>query len=229
MFPTLIIAIILAAIAMIGISFFILKNISVDKSSSQEDIISEIKKSEKALTQFIKNKDSFASKLQMETLIKMTQDIEAELKSTQDGLKEIGIKLDTQQEAIEKKEAQQQELKSINLNEEEKLKFILASYNSVSQEATNFEHRIGVALNKIDDLIQDQSLDANQKDIVEKLAKVLSSTGTLLRNLITEYGSINSRIEQILQQQTDLEDEYTRLVEQQLGDEDLTNKSKKKA
>lgn len=227
MLPTLIIAIIIAAIALIGISIFILKNISVDNSSSQEELINEIKKSEKALVQFVKNKDYYASKLQMKTLVKMIEEIGAGLKGAQDELKEIEIKLDTQQETIERKEAQQQELKSINLNDEERLKVLLSSYGSISQEATDFEHRIGVALKKIDELVQDPSLDANQKDVAEKLAKVLGSTGSLLRNLITEYGSINSRIEQIVQQQTDLEDEYTRLVEQQLGEEDLTESGKK--
>ena len=54
--------------------------------------------------------------------------------------------------------------------------------------------------------------------IFEDLNRALSDGGALLRDLITEYQSVNERLDMLRIQHEDLEEEYTKLVEQQLGE-----------
>ena len=56
-----------------------------------------------------------------------------------------------------------------------------------------------------------------QKAVLQELSNTLTNSGSVLRDLLTEYESINERLNMLKLQLNDLEDEYTKLVEKQLG------------
>jgi predicted nuclease with TOPRIM domain len=67
-------------------------------------------------------------------------------------------------------------------------------------------------------MLSELQLTLDQRAVLEELNNALISAGSRLRELLTEYSSVNQRIQALQQQLKDLEDEYTKLVEQQLGE-----------
>ncbi|MGI6525244.1 MAG: hypothetical protein ACOX2O_08165 [Bdellovibrionota bacterium] len=214
----LIIALIVAIVIIVGAAFFVYKEMGASQSSSKDATISNIKKIEETIANLIKSGEMCASKAQLETLTNMLKQVTEDLEKGRACLEGIESKLDQAQELVEKKEAQQQELKSSNEEDESRLAGLLSSYEDISTESVALERCLAEALKELDGMVQELELTPDQKDVLDDLSKVLSSAGALLRDLITEHASINERLTQIKQQKQDLEDEYTRLVEQQLGE-----------
>jgi predicted nuclease with TOPRIM domain len=58
----------------------------------------------------------------------------------------------------------------------------------------------------------------SQREMFLGLQSTVEEAGARLRDLLMEYQTVNERLNMLRQQHSDLEEEYTRLVEQQLGE-----------
>jgi chromosome segregation ATPase len=174
------------------------------------DITSEL---EKLLTQV----DGFASKGQFDTLSAMVDTTKSNLESENTKLKELEARLDEAQDAVEGKESTQQELKTAREEDEVKLEQLLAAYTEISDQAIALEQQLAQSMKNLDAIIADVELSDDQREQFEELAETLSAAGSNLRNLLMEYEAVKQRLDMLQEQHRDLEDEYTRLVEQQLG------------
>lgn len=157
------------------------------------------------------------SKAQLESVIRETQDLVAGLDSQQKLLKDVELKLDVAQKDVEIKEQTQQESKSSKEEDEIKLQELLASFGDISSESIALEQQLAQSMRNLDTLINEVPMTDDQKAMLTELSEVLVASGSRLRDLITDYQAVNERLEGLKQQHTDLEDEYTKLVEQQLG------------
>ena len=70
----------------------------------------------------------------------------------------------------------------------------------------------------LDNIMAELELTEDQRGLLDELSKALTSAGSNLRDLLMEYEAVKTRLENLRQQHLDLEEEYTKLVEQQLGE-----------
>ena len=140
------------------------------------------------------------------------------LESQRQTLKAIESKLAQAQKQIEEKEAYHQDLKTAKADEESKLKALLERYSTLSSEAIALEQQVAQSMKDLDSLMSTASLSPEQKAVFTSLSENLEAAGNRLRDLITEYETVHGRLKTLSDQLADLENEYTRLIEQQLGD-----------
>lgn len=180
--------------------------------------VKEIEASTATLKDLLKFKDSYASKPQYQKIETLLQTASADFAKEKATLKEIEGKLDTAQKLVAEKETQQQEIKSAKLEDENKLNELLAKHEELSNQAIALEQKLAQSMKNLDNLLNELELTQDQKAILQDMSNSLTSAGTRIRELLTEYNGVNERLQMLKQQHLDLEDEYTKLVEQQLGD-----------
>ena len=132
-------------------------------------------------------------------------------------LKEIEASLVKAQKAVEEKEAQQQEVKTLKEEDETKLIELLTTFETLSSESITLESELAHTLKNVEEMLSSATLTDQEKEILTEFNEALFSASSRLRDLMTEYGVVKERLEGLQGQFKDLEEEYTRLVEQQLG------------
>jgi chromosome segregation ATPase len=201
-----------------GAFFFIQRSLGSSVGAEKETLIESLKEMDQDLVKLAKHTGSFASRAQFDTLVDMVEQAQTNLEKEKASLKEIESRLDVSQKDVEQKEFQQQELKSAKEEDELKLQQLLESYENVSSESISLEQQLAESLKNLDTILGEINITDEQRAVFEDLNSQLSTSGGLLRELITEYNSVNERLNLLREQHEDLEDEYTRLVEQQLGE-----------
>ena len=212
------IALVLSAGLILGALIFLKRTIASAVGSDQERVGSEIKQVDERLAESVKQKDGFASKAQLDYLAGQVGALSQSLTQEKTSLVEIEKKLDAAQKNVEGKEAHQQEMKSAKEEDERKLQELLESFQNVSDEAVALEQRLAASLKNIDKMKEQLTLTNDQRAMIDNLSSTLENSGSRVRDLLMEYSSVNERLVQLTQQHTDLEEEYTKLVEQQLGE-----------
>ena len=213
-----IIALIIALGLIGGMLAFMRAKMASTNSDNREEIVARLKEANAKLVEFTKHVSSYASKGQLTTLEKLLREVRGDLEREKTALKETEAKLDAAQVGVEQKEALQQELKTSRQEDEEKLEKLLSNYSQMSSESVELEQKLAASLKSIDTMLDQLELNEDQRAVIGELSKALTSAGSLLRDLITEHSAINERLNMLRQQHEDLETEYTRLVEQQLGE-----------
>ncbi len=213
----LIVTLVSAAI-ILGTALYLRSSIRSSVGSERDNMIKKIREAEGKLKELLKYSDGYASKMQYETLTQMLEQIKTELELEKNAVQEIEKKLDKAQEDVEQKEGQQQELKTAREEDERRLQELMANFSSISDESRQLERKLADSLKELDRMLEELELTPDQRDVLDQLSRALSIAGGLLRDLITEHAALHERLEQLQQQHKDLEDEYTKLVEQQLGE-----------
>jgi chromosome segregation ATPase len=209
----------LISVAIFAAGYMYLRS-TVRKSlgGTQSEMIERIRAAQAKLKDLMQYINSYGSRAQYQTLSQMLEQAKIDLEHEKGALKEIEVKLDAAQKTVEEKESVQQDLKSAKEEDEIALQGVMEAYGELSQECISLEQQLASSLKELDKILAEAELTADQKTIVEDLSKALTTAGSLFRDLITEYAAVNSRLEMLRQQHQDLEDEYTKLVEQQLGE-----------
>jgi len=203
----------------IFVSLFLLKRqITVSVGAERDTLLEEIPQMLKRLEELVEQTPRFASRLQLETLIKQSQAIELELAQEKENLKSVEARLDEAQKSVELKESAHQELKSAKEDEEIRLQELLERYNQISSESIELEQKLAASMKNLDLLMEEADLTPDQKAAFDQLSKAMTNAGARLRDLMIEYNTVKERLELLKTQHKDLEEEYTRLVEQQLGE-----------
>jgi len=160
---------------------------------------------------------AFASKAQLDTVESQNRDLVEGLEKQKALLKEIEQKLETAQKDVEAKESIQQEMKSAKEEDEAKLIEISSQFNNVKSDSVSLEQELSQSLKSLDAMMAEVPMTADQRAVFQELSNSITAASSRLRDLITDYQSVNERLENLRAQHQDLEDEYTKLVEQQLG------------
>lgn len=197
---------------------FLKKMLGRGSSQEIEQLNSKITEVTDQLMQLGQSSTDLASKAQLDNLTKMLDEVKSDLANENWRLKEIESKLDSAQKTVEGKEAQQQEIKSAKEEDEVKLAELLANYQDISGESIALEQKLAASLKSLDSMMSEVAITADQKTLLTELSEALSSAGSRLRDLLTEYEKVHERLEALKMQHTELEEEYTKLVEQQLGE-----------
>ena len=210
-------AIALGAVAIFG-GIFAAKKLSGSGTSQQiEALTAESSAIEAEIRGVMGNGLAFASKAQLETVESQNRDLVEGLEKQKSLLKEIEQKLETAQKDVETKEGIQQEMKSAKEEDEAKLIEITSQFNNVKSDSVSLEQELSQSLKSLDAMMAEVPMTADQRAVFQELSNAITSASSRLRDLITDYQSVNERLENLRAQHQDLEDEYTKLVEQQLG------------
>ena len=154
----------------------------------------------------------------LNSLSNQLEQLRTELVGEEQKLKSVEGRLDSAQRNVEQREATQQEIKSAKDNEESLLEDLKAKYNEYSTEAISLEQRLAQSLKNLDKMMSEIELTQDQRASLEALSESLTTSGGRLRDLLSEYQVVSDRLSMLQQQHIDLENEYTKLVEQQLGE-----------
>jgi chromosome segregation ATPase len=187
-------------------------------SGGKDQLIADIDKETELAKSLVQFKDSYGSKQQFTKLEELLRKAAADLEREKGTLREIETKLDVAQKQVGEKETAQQEVKSAKVEDESKLSELLTRHQDLSNEAISLEQKLAQSLKNLDAIMDEVELTQDQRAILQELSSALTAAGSRLRDLISEYGGVNERLDALRQQHLDLEDEYTKLVEQQLGD-----------
>ena len=201
-----------------GLLFFLKRQVSGSLGREMELISQEAGSIGNEIDTLLESSGRFAPKGQLEWLKEQLDSIGMEVENQRRVLKEFEAKLEGAQSQIEAKETSQQELKTSRREDEERLNQLLASFKDISHESITLEQRLAASLKNLDGLMAGMTLTPDQRATLMELQNVMVSSGGRLRELITEYEAVKNRLEVLRQQHKDLEEEYTRLVEQQLGE-----------
>ncbi len=202
----------------VGVSYLYFKKRALSGSSAEQDaLVAEVNKVNAQLDALAEYAESYVSRKQIESLASQIEKIKTELATEKENLKATEAKLATAQKSVEEKESQQQELKSSKEEDEAKIEEILSQYSNISSESTALEQKLALSLRNLDTILSEVKMNEEQKAVLIEFQNSLTEASSRLRDLIMEYATVHERLENLKAQHVDLEDEYTKLVEQQLG------------
>jgi predicted nucleic acid-binding Zn-ribbon protein len=103
-------------------------------------------------------------------------------------------------------------------DEDEKVIVQLTSnYTQFSHESVTLEHTLAESLKTLDAMSSEIKMTPDQQAVIQELSNALTSASAQLRDVIVDYQNAHERLESLRLQHRDLENEYTKLVEQQLA------------
>jgi chromosome segregation ATPase len=189
------------------------------KASDQEMAVlrDEARSLEESLIEALGDNDRFASKGQIQHLTKQTEEFLDASAKQQEILSELTERIDSIRSDVQRREAEQQELRALKAEDEAKIAQVLASYNESSTESVALEQRLAESLRSLDTMSGEIKMSADQRAVFQELSNAMTSASAQLRDVIVDYQNANERLEGLKTRFSDLEKEYSRLVEQQLG------------
>jgi len=217
MIAAIVISLISSAV-MILATFALSKKLAGNSGGGTEAIESEINQALAKIEQLLKFAPGYVSKGQLSAVETQLTEENANLGKEKENLKVVEAKLETAQKLVEEKEGQQQETKSSREDDENKLRELMATYTDISGESMALERKLAASLKNLETIMSEVPMTDDQKAVLSELLNALTEGSSRLRELITEYQVVNDRVTMLNQQHGDLEEEYTKLVEQQLGE-----------
>lgn len=215
--PSLVVAAISAGL-LFGAFAMLKRKASSSVGAESESYLARIREQIAEIQKLLSYAEGYASKGQFNHLASQREKAKHELESERNALKEVEPKLDQAQKAVEEKESQQQDIKSAKDEDELQLKNLLETFGVQSAESVSLEQELANSMKNLDAIIAERQLTDNQRAMLDELARTMSSTGSTLRDLLMDYETLHERLTNLQTQLNDLEEEYTKLVEKQLGE-----------
>lgn len=216
-----IIALVIALISSSAVfgGIVVLKKIASSSSGDKEvELTDRIESLNDRIAEILEQSKDLFSKKQVDKITGQIKEISSNLESQKNTLKQVEQRLDVAQKTIEEKEQYHQSLKASKAEDEEKLTDLLARYEDIAAESISLEQQLAASLKNLDLMLSELDLSQDQKAVIQELQEALTAGGSQLRELYVEYEGVKGRIDTLNAQLEDLETEYTRLVEQQLGE-----------
>lgn len=157
------------------------------------------------------------SRTQLTQLQAQTEEFLQAIETQKQLVAELERKLESAQREIHTKESAQQALKWSKEDDERRLQEVTSAYESYSKQAGSLEQELAASLENLDRITTQFTPSEEQRAIFQELSATLTSTSERLKELSLEYQSVHQRLEGLKAQHADLEEEYTKLIEQQLS------------
>jgi DNA repair exonuclease SbcCD ATPase subunit len=177
----------------------------------------ESKELEERLISTLGDSERLASKAQTEFLAQHCILLTAEIAEQQERFKTISEQVDRTRIDVEAREADQRNLRAMNEEDEAAINLTLNRYNEFSTESISLEQKLAESLRILDTMSTEVHMSPDQQAAFSELSNSLTQTSAQLRDVIIDYQGANERLKTISARFTDLENEYSRLVEQQLA------------
>lgn len=177
----------------------------------------ESRQLENQLIETLSTQEKLASKSQIATLARQTEAFSSAIAEQKTLLVSITERLDKARTSVEERELQQQEIRAMKQEDEEIIQQVTSNYNQFSTESVALERTLADSLKTLDAMSSEIKLTPDQQAVLQELSNALTSASSQLRDVIIDYQNANERLENLRTQHRDLENEYTKLIEQQLS------------
>ncbi len=208
---------ILSGSAILATALFIKRKANYGIGQERKELKISLAGLDQDLQSLTKESEKLISRKQLEGIRKRRSTLLQEMDVARGLVLELEDKLRNSQKTIKEREDAQTKLKAVKVGEENRVAEIITTYEALNGESISLEKKLAESMKQLDSLMGEVQLTDKQKESLSKLSGVLSSAGERMRDLITEYDTISKKILELQQQYLDLEDEYKRLVEQQLS------------
>jgi septation ring formation regulator EzrA len=172
---------------------------------------------EDKLIEVLSEKDRFASKAQIATLMRQTESFLTTIAEQRSLLETISQRLEKARIDVEERELAQQEARAMREEDEVIIAQVTNNYSLFSTESVTLEHTLAESLKTLDAMTTELQMTPDQQAVFSELSNALTSASAQLRDVIVDYQNAHERLENLRSQHKDLEAEYSKLVEQQLG------------
>lgn len=189
-------------------------------SSSDEDaakLREESQQLDSRLVETLSEVERFASKAQVNYLQQQRSALRQALTEQQQSLAQLVSRVDQTRSDVQSRETAQQELRAMKQEDEEAISRTLASYNEFSAESLALEQKLAESLRTLDVMTSEIKMTTDQQAVFAELSNALTQASAQLRDVIIDHQNANDRLANLASRFADLENEYSKLVEQQLA------------
>jgi chromosome segregation ATPase len=172
---------------------------------------------ETQLIEVLSEQQKFASKGQIQSLISQRQNFLSSAQEQRALLTSMVERLDKARADVQRREAEQQEIRAMRDEDEKVIVQLTSNYTQFSHESVTLEHTLAESLKTLDAMSSEIKMTPDQQAVIQELSNALTSASAQLRDVIVDYQNAHERLESLRLQHRDLENEYTKLVEQQLA------------
>jgi chromosome segregation ATPase len=181
------------------------------------ELESLVKSVQEELINFKFNPVDFVSRAQYEYASESTERLTKAIEVARAELRHVELELEATQIEVEKREVKIQDLKGAREEEAKLLYHISQEFALLHQEGENLRASLDNSLEHIQKMEQELSLTKAQAEELAKLQGVVTGTMDRLKELTVEGQEVERRLKVLSQQYRSLEEEYTKLVEQQFS------------
>jgi chromosome segregation ATPase len=172
---------------------------------------------ENKLVETLSEADRFASKSQVEFLRQQCQAFRQAIAEQEQSLAGLAERVDQAQTSVHSGESDQQELRAMKEEDEVAINQTLNRYNEFSTESLSLEQKLAESLRSLDVMTSEIQMTTDQQAVFAELSNALTQASAQLRDVIIDYQNANDRLRNLSSRFTDLENEYSKLVDQQLA------------
>jgi chromosome segregation ATPase len=188
--------------------------------ASNEDaakIREESRDLETKLIDTLSNVESLASKAQVNFLRQQCEAFRRAIGEHEQSLEGLTERVETIRQEVVQREDRQQELRAMREEDQVAITHALTRYTEFSTESLSLEQKLAESLRTLDAMAGEIKMTTDQKAIFTELSNALTQASAQLRDVIIDYQNANERLANLRSRFNDLENEYSKLVEQQLA------------
>lgn len=209
---------VLVGLALVAVAYVLGRKLGFSITDEEMMALREdSKRLDDSLVEVLSDADKFVSKGQLEHLSQQSDEFRQVVEQQRTLLQGLVTRLEKTRYDVERREAEQQELRALRDEDQVAIAQALASYNESSAESVSLEQKLAESLKSLDAMSGEIKLTADQQAMFQELSNALTSASAQLRDVIVDYQTAHERLAGLKERFEDLEREYTKLVEQQLG------------
>jgi len=172
---------------------------------------------ENKLVETLSEAGHVASKSQVEFLRQQCDAFRQAVAEQEKSLVDLVERVDQTRNGVQSKEGEQQELRAMKEEDEAAINTTLARYSEFSTESLSLEQKLAESLRTLDVMTSEIQMTTDQQAVFAELSNALTQASAQLRDVIIDYQNANDRLRNLSSRFTDLENEYSKLVDQQLA------------
>jgi chromosome segregation ATPase len=214
------ILIVSATLALVSpfVGYLLGRKVGVQASDEQAaQLREESAQLESKLVETLSNVDTYASKAQLAFIKKQAEVFQEAIKDQQATLSSLVERVDRTRVDVQSRENNLQEIRAMKEEDQVAITQSLASYTESSAESLSLEQKLAESLRTLDAMTSEIQMTSDQQAVFSELSNALTQASAQLRDVIIDYQTANERLLNLHSRFTDLENEYSKLVEAQLA------------
>lgn len=172
---------------------------------------------ENKLVETLSGVNNVASKAHVELLRRQCESFRTATLEHQQIISALADRISKARADVQTREQEQQELRVVSEEDRAAISQTLTLYNEGSSESIALEQKLAESLRSLDVMASEAVMTSSQQAVFAELSNALTQASAQLRDVIIDYQNANERLTTLNARFSDLESEYSKLIEQQLA------------
>jgi hypothetical protein len=172
---------------------------------------------ETKLVETLSNVDNFASKAQLAFIKTQAEAFQQAIRAQQEILNSLVERVDKARVDVQTRETVLEDLRAVSEEDQVAITQSLTSYSESSAESLSLEQKLAESLRTVDAMASEIQMTNDQQAVFCEFSNALTQASAQLRDVIIDYQNANERLSNLHSRFIDLENEYSKLVEEQLA------------